>query len=124
MSVSEPFTVAAKSRRRMSSSEITPPARAMMPVMMTSSLMPAANDDLITAARWARCEGGTELMAWPTAPLRTSVSTWAAFTCDPVRPRVMPWLSRAVKTDPRAAMLAAMPTWRKVVLIPDAMPAR
>src|SRR6202000_1115959 len=45
-------------------------------------------------------------------------ATKAPLAAGPVTPLV--WVARS---EPRAATLVAMPTWRKVLLIPEAMPA-
>lgn len=73
------------------------------------------------ATIWPRWPAGVVAMRWPALPCWTAVTragTRPARAGTPARALVK-WLRRAVvKIVPNAAMLTAMPSWRKVVLTP------
>ena len=80
----------------------------------------------------ARRRGAGSRRSWLTSPDSSSVAELAVGRADdlgaPARWRrsaaVVPWVTLCWKTAPRPAIPVAIPTWRKVELIPEAIPQR
>src|SRR5688572_13945889 len=97
------------------------PANTMIAAISRISLSAEVNAASEAAATRAVNSGGAAAVAAAVPPLAiASESSWgAAGSAAETFESMLPW-----KTAPSPATPVAMPTWRKVVLIPDAMPAR
>ena len=113
---------ATKSCGRTSSTVTTAPTNATIAAKTRMSLRPCRNASrpgvIAFGAEPAVDAEGDEVRE------RALADRGRARPADGARERLRRPLTRCWKTAPQAAMPVAMPTWRKVELMPDAMPAR
>src|SRR5918994_2889577 len=110
-----------KSRERTSANPTIPPTIAIAAPTSRMSLKPLMKAWFAASATWARLPGGTDSTAARPPPADTASPSpgGAPGSSSPSRVSMRDW-----KIAPRAATPVAIPTWRKVLLIPDAIPAR
>ena len=121
-----------KSRWRTSANAPTTPTKATIAPMSMRWFIVVENPEWYACSRAFRAAGtGMDDASWRTSPADMAACSWAP-----------PWCSTAVpvgvlrnaaevcatiwlwKTAPSTAMPVAMPTWRNVLLAPEAMPLR